>query len=110
VLLFKLGLVKKDPACIGSTLSITMGIYTLVHLCNVVINHFCALAGNGIRVNYMFSMEPSNPLVALFHRLIPYEYWHMYLVIPIVAVYLMAVYAPELAANRRQKQLRRKFA
>jgi len=110
VLLFKLGLVKKDPACIGTTLSITMGIYTLVHLCNVVINHFCALAGNGIRVNYMFSMEPSNPLVALFHRLIPYEYWHMYLVIPIVAVYLMAVYAPELAANRRQKQLRRKFA
>ena len=110
VLLFKLGLVRKDPACIGSTLTITMGIYTLVHLCNVVINHFCALAGNGIRVNYMFSIDPSNPLVALFHRLIPHAYWHMYPVIPIVAVYLMAVYAPEISARRRQKRLRRKFA
>ena len=110
VLLFKLGLVRKDPACIGSTLTITMGIYTLVHLCNVVINHFCALAGNGIRVNYMFSIDPSNPLVALFHRLIPHAYWHMYPVIPIVAVYLMAVYAPEISARRRQKHLRRKFA
>ena len=110
VLLFKLGLVRKDPACIGSTLTITMGIYTLVHLCNVVINHFCALAGNGIRVTYMFSIDPSNPLVALFHRLIPHAYWHMYPVIPIVAVYLMAVYAPEISARRRQKRLRRKFA
>ena len=110
VLLFKLGLVRKDPACIGSALTITMGIYTLVHLCNVVINHFCALAGNGSRGNYMFSTDPSNPLVALFHRLIPHAYWHMYPVIPIVAVYLMAVYAPEISARRRQKRLRRKFA
>lgn len=110
VLMLKLGLVRKDPACIGSTLTITMVIYTLVHLCNVVINHFCALAGNGIRVNYMFSIDPSNPLLALFHRLIPHAYWHMYPVIPIVAVYLLAVYAPEISARRRQKRLRRKFA
>ena len=108
VLMFKLGLVKKDPACIGSTLSVTMGSYTLVHLCNVVINHFCALAGNGIRVNYMFSVEASNPLVALFYRLIPYDYWHMYLALPIVAAYLLIVYAPELMG--RYRHLRRKFA
>ncbi len=110
VLLFKLGLVKKDPACIGSTLTITMGLYTLVHLCNVVINRYCAAAGNGIRVNYMFSIEPSNPLVALFHRVIPYEYWHMYMVLPIVAAYLLLVYAPELSARYKHKHLRRKFA
>jgi uncharacterized membrane protein YwaF len=110
VLPFRLGLVKKDPGCIGSTLCITMGIYTLVHLCNVAINHFCMLAGNGIRVNYMFSVEASNPLVALFYRLIPYDYWHMYLALPIVAVYLLIVYAPELMGRYRQKHLRRKFA
>ncbi len=110
VLLFKLGLVKKDPGCIGSTLSITMGIYTVVHMCNVLINHYCAAVGNGIRVNYMFSMEPSNPLVALFHRIIPYEYWYMYMVLPIVAAYLMLVYAPEFAAQRSMKHRRRKLA
>lgn len=102
VLLFKLGLVKKDPACIGSTMTITMFLYTLVHLCNLGINRYCAVVGNGIRVNYMFSVEPTNPLVALFHQLIPYEYWYMYMVLPIVGLYLMLVYAPELTARSRR--------
>lgn len=106
VLMFRLGLAKKDPDCIGSTFSITMLLYTLVHLCNVLINRYCAMVGNGIRVNYMFSMEPTNPLVALFHRLIPHDYWHMYLVIPIVLVYLLIVYAPELRARYSTLSLR----
>ena len=106
VLMFRLGLAKKDPDCIGSTISITMLLYTLVHLCNVLINRYCAMVGNGIRVNYMFSMEPTNPLVALFHRLIPHDYWHMYLVIPIVLVYLLIVYAPELRARYSTLSLR----
>lgn len=110
VLLFKLGLTKKDPECIGSTLTITMFLYTLVHLLNVVINRYCAAVGNGIRVNYMFSVEATNPLVALFHRVIPLAYWHMYLVIPIVLVYLMIVYAPELSARRHTAHLRRHTA
>ncbi len=106
VLLFKLGLVKKDPRCIGSTLRITLVLYTFVHLCNVAINRYCAAAGNGIRVNYMFSMEPSNPLVALFHAVIPYAYWHMFLAVPIIALYLMIVYAPELASGHHTVPLR----
>lgn len=110
VLLFKLKLVEKNRHCIGSTMAITMGIYTAVHVTNVAINHWCAAVGNGIRVNYMFSIEPTNPLVALFHRIIPYEYWHMYMVLPIVAVYLLVLYAPEFAAERRLKQLRRRMA
>ena len=106
VLLFKLGLVKKDPECIGSTLTITMLLYTLVHLCNLGINRYCALVGNGIRVNYMFSIDPTNPVIAMFHQLIPYEYWHMYLVLPIVGLYLVLVYAPELTARHRTATLR----
>ena len=106
VLLIKLGLVKKDPECIPTTICGTMLIYTLVHLCNVGINRYCAMVGNGIRVNYMFSLEPANPLVALFHKLIPYTYWHMYLVLPIVLVYLLALYYPELTAKRRTTTLR----
>lgn len=99
LLLFKLGLVKKDARCIGSTLGITMGIYTLVHLCNKIINHYCA-----VQVNYMFSLEATNPLTALFYRVIPFEYWHMYMAVPIVAVYLMIVYAPELGAGYRNRR------
>ena len=110
VLLFKLGLVKKDPECIGSTLTITMLLYTMVHLCNLGINRYCALVGNGIRVNYMFSIEPTNPVIAMFHQLIPYEYWHMYLVLPIVGLYLILIYAPELTAKRRSAALSRHTA
>ncbi len=96
LLLFKLGHVKKDAKCIGSTLLITMLLYTFVHLCNLSINHYCAAIGSAIRVNYMFSIDPSNPLVALFHKLVPFQYWYMYMVLPIVAGYLLIIYAPEL--------------
>ena len=51
----------------------------------------------------MFSVQPSNPLMALFYSLIPYEYWYMYMVIPVVAVYLLAIYAPQLLAKYRKK-------
>ena len=75
-----------------------MAIYTLVHLCNKLINARCAAVGSGIRVNYMFSVSPTNPVVAMFYRLVPYEYWYMYMVLPIVAVYLLGVYAPQIHA------------
>lgn len=103
ILLFKLDLVKKDIRCIGSTIVITMVAYTLIHLVNVVLNNHYAAIGSETVANYMFSMLPSNPLLALFYSLIPYEYWYMYMVIPVVAVYLLAVYAPQLLALRRQK-------
>lgn len=99
VLMFKLKLAKKDPACIGTTLSTTMILYSIVHLCNLVINRYCASIGSALRVNYMFSVEATNPLTALFYKLIPHDYWYMYLIIPIVAAYLLVVYAPELAAK-----------
>ncbi len=102
ILLFKLGLVKKDAACIGSTMTITMFLYSLVHLCNVGINRWCEAVGNGIRVNYMFSLEPTNPLSALLYKVIPYEYWHMYAVLPLLGIYLLIVYAPELAEKFRR--------
>ncbi len=102
ILLFKLGLVKKDATCINSTMTITMFLYSLVHLCNVGINRWCEAVGNGIRVNYMFSLEPTNPLSALLYKLIPYEYWHMYAILPLLGIYLLIVYAPELAAKYKK--------
>lgn len=104
ILLFKLGHIKKDVRCIGSTLTITMGIYTLVHLANVVINRLVPDAG----VNYMFSIEATNPLTKIFYQLIPYPYWYMYLVLPIVAVYLLAVYTPQIRALYAQRKMAKK--
>ena len=101
ILLFKLGLVKKDPRCIGSTIGITMAIYTLVHCANLALNTYCAankiLAdGAVIKVNYMFSITPENPLLAAFYKVIPHPYWYMYMIVPILVVYLLVVYAPQL--------------
>jgi hypothetical protein len=47
----------------------------------------------------MFSLDATNPLTALFYKVIPHDYWHMYMVIPIVAAYLLVVYAPEISAK-----------
>jgi uncharacterized membrane protein YwaF len=110
ILMFKLGLAKKDAACIGSTLAITMGSYTLIHLLNLLINSYCAAhgildsAGEILTVNYMFSISPSNPLLALFYTVIPYEYWYMYMIVPIVALYLLILYAPQLKARFDRKK------
>lgn len=111
IILFKLGFIKKDYRCIGSTLVLTMVIYTLIHFANVLINGYCMTNGisyNGtdiVQVNYMFSMEPTNPLLALFYQIIPCEYWYMYMVVPIVAVYLLVVYAPQIIGDLRKRQL-----
>lgn len=102
ILLFALGLTKKDPKCIGSTLAITMATYTVVHLINKLINGMQIMNGDALlQVNYMFSIEPTNPLTALFYKVIPYEYWHMYMILPIVLVYLLAVYAPQLLKKKK---------
>ncbi|MBO5953089.1 MAG: YwaF family protein [Oscillospiraceae bacterium] len=110
ILLFRLGLVEKSYRCIGSTLTITMLIYTGIHLINKLINGWCLanqFSYNGtdvVKVNYMFSIEPTNPLSALFYSVIPCEYWYMYMVVPIVALYLLAVYSPQLLARRKAKK------
>lgn len=91
ILLVALGHVKKDPKCILSTVVISMVIYTIVHFLNLGI-----IALTDHSVNYMFSIRPNNPLVDLFYSWIPCQYWYMYLVLPIVVVYLLIVYAPEI--------------
>ncbi len=102
ILMFKLGLVKKDPKCIVSTVGITMGVYTLIHFFNKALNAAQLLDLNGevIKVNYMYSIDPENPLLALFYKVIPFEYWYMYMIVPILVVYLLIVYAPQLLKKR----------
>ncbi len=104
ILLFKLGHVEKEPKCIVSTIGITMVVYTLAHFVNLWIN------GSGLTeepVNYMFSVDPSvNPLTALFYQIIPYQYWYMYAILPILVIYLGLVYLPQfrqMAKTRKEK-------
>lgn len=98
ILLFVLGHAKKDPKCILPTVGITMAAYTVIHFINKLINAAGIIDafGNTVHVNYMFSLQPNNPLSALFWQVIPYEYWYMYMIVPIVLVYLLIVYAPQL--------------
>jgi hypothetical protein len=52
----------------------------------------------------MFSLRPNTPLVDLFYSLIPHPYWYMYLVLPIVVVYLLIIYTPELIRFAKEKK------
>jgi hypothetical protein len=35
---------------------------------------------------------------------IPYRYWYLYGILPVIAVYLLAVYAPQLIRHRAPKK------
>ncbi|MBE6637771.1 MAG: hypothetical protein E7618_08235 [Ruminococcaceae bacterium] len=102
ILLFKFGYFKKEVKYIATTIGITMVIYTVVHIINKLLNqHLIRInatdyLGEQIQVNYMYSIKPDNPLLELFWRLIPYEYWYMFLVFPIVFVYLAILYLPQI--------------
>lgn len=113
ILLFRLGLVEKDYKCIASTLLITLGVYTLIHFANVSLNSYFAAnqildsAGAVIRVNYMYSLTPENPVMALFWSLIPAEFWYMLPVLLIVAIYLAAVYAKQIIRGIQERLVKR---
>lgn len=102
ILMFLLKLAKKDVKCIISTVVITMTVYTLIHFVNLWINSYAIKnnivdwAGNVIKVNYMYSIYPVNPLLNLFYSIIPYQYWYMYLTMVVVVIYLGIVYLKDI--------------
>ena len=110
ILMFSFRLVKKDVKCILSTIVITLTSYTVVHFINLFINSYTEKhnildwASNVVKVNYMFSITPENPLLELFYSIIPHQYWYMYLSLIIVVVYLVLVYAVDIIKLIRQKR------
>ena len=108
ILLFKLGICRLDAKCIISTVGITTGVYTLIHFINVALNSHCLEhsvtnpSGEIVQVNYMFSITPDNPVLVLFHNLIPHAYWYMLPAVLIAAVYLAAIYG--IASLMRRKK------
>jgi len=106
-LLIKLGLAEKTPRCILPTLGSTFGSYSVIHLINTAINaaQFKNAAGETLVVNYMYSVMPQDPMTGFFFNLIPHAYFYMLLVIPIVAVYLLAIYSPELIRSLKKSKV-----
>lgn len=100
LLMFALGLAKKDAKCIASTVIITFAVYTAVHFINIAVNNYCVennildWAGNVVKVNYMFSLVPENPVLQMLYTK---PYWYMFSAIPIIVVYLCIVYLREIA-------------
>lgn len=102
VLMFLFKLTKKDAKCIVTTLGITMVSYTVIHFINLWINSYAVAnnivdwAGNVIKVNYMYSIYPDNPVLALFYQIIPHAYWYMYLTVAVITIYLVCIYLPDI--------------
>ena len=110
ILLFRLGLVGKDMKCIVSTLLITLCVYTLIHLGNEALNHYfvtnqiCNPSGAIVQVNYMYSIRPENPVLALFWAWLPHPYFYMLPVVLIVLIYLGFVYSKQIIARLKKKR------
>jgi hypothetical protein len=66
-------------------------------------NNIVDWAGNVIKVNYMYSIYPDNPVLALFYQILPYEYWYMYLAIAVITVYLLVVYLGDIIKLAKSK-------
>lgn len=111
LILFKLGIIKKDFKCIPSTLGITLGIFIIVHFINLGLNSYCVTnnitdyAGNLIQVNYMFTLYHDNiPLLSNFYAILPYPFWYLLFVLPIIAIYLGCVYLKQIIGYFREKK------
>lgn len=110
ILMFKLGLWKKEARAIPASIALTWGIYTLVHFINLALNHYVEVkglvdwAGKPIFLNYMYSMKPVVPFMELFWKVIPHEYFYLAFAIPILTVYLGIVYLPEIIRAIKAKR------
>lgn len=108
ILLFKLRLSELSPRCILPTVGITLAAYTAIHAINLAVNRYCLThnvlnpSGELVQVNYMFSITPENPLLALFYQWIPHPYWYMLPVIAVVVLYLGAIYGIHALLRRRR--------
>ena len=88
---------------------ITLGTCVLIHFANVALNDYFVTNqilnpfGKLVQVNYMYTLTPENPVLALFWSLIPHPFWYLMPVLLIILPYLAAVYAKQIAAHVRNK-------
>ena len=102
LLLFELNLVKRETKTVKPTLFATLFAYTVVHLVNLAINSANGWTVNN-GVNYMSTLAPNSSLLRFFYALMPLPYWYMVLVLPLLLVYVLYWYLPEILDNRRKR-------
>lgn len=111
ILMFALKLVRKDFKCIFTTLGITLVAYIIIHFINLGVNSYALKnnivdwQGEVIKVNYMYSLVPENPMLELFYSIIPHKFWYMLLVFPIVFVYLAGIYFNDIRNYFKNKKV-----
>lgn len=115
IIAFKLGIIKIDYKTIPRTLILTAAIYTAVHLINLglieytTVNKITDIYGNPLHINYMYSIQHEGfPLLSTFWKIIPHSYWYMFLVFPIIFIYLAIVYLPQIIREKKAKNDLRK--
>lgn len=110
VLMFLLNHTQKDIRCMLSTFAITFIAFTIVHCINVELNEYCLensildASGNVIHVNYMYSLVPENPVLQWFYNIVPHPFWYMFLMIPVIFIYLCIIYCTEIVDIIRHKK------
>lgn len=110
-LMLSLGLIKPHPRYILPTAATTVGLYTVSHFANLIINNYLtsvnALDWQGLvlQVNYMFSIHTEgNPLLGLFWSIIPCSYFYMLCAFPIIVIYFALLNCKHIAAWIRSKK------
>lgn len=107
ILSFALKRAELDARCILSTIAITFTVYTAVHCINLAVNSYCVreniLNPDGllVRVNYMYSLVPENPVLEMLYTK---PYFYMFNTIPLIVVYLGVIYAPQIVRLARRKK------
>jgi uncharacterized membrane protein YwaF len=115
ILLFVLKMVKLDVKCIIWTIVITLACFTIIHFINVGLNAYFIknnvvdYAGNILSVNYMYSIKPENPVLQLFYNLIPQSFWYMFLSLPLIVIYLGAIYCKEIIKIIKNKKAKKVY-
>ena len=111
-LMLSLGHIKPSPRCVLPTAATTLGLYTISHFANLIINAYLVNTnildwqGEVIQVNYMFSVHPQgNPLLSLFWSIIPFPYFYMLCALPIIVIYFLLLNCKHIAAWIKSKRL-----
>ncbi|MBQ9745352.1 MAG: YwaF family protein [Clostridia bacterium] len=114
MLLFITGLVEFDIKKAPATVGVTMGAYTAVHFANLAINKYLLETASPVmaysrtparvpQVNYMYSLgDEGNVFFELFRKIIPYDYWHMYLIAPLIFAFLFSVHFIQKKYKKRK--------
>lgn len=98
-----LKIVKFDYKTIPTTLLITFIAYTTAHILNYIYNTYY-IGEIGILSNFMFSYtHENNPFLLIFYSICQYPYFYMLLLLPVIIIFLLILYLPQIIKDIKFK-------